>query len=79
MLALFATSIYFLCLDTKKVTKKNKGKHDRSARFGVLTRTFVAFIGIVQTKCSVLFRKDLQIDVFAQPLSLYRKNAMPQI
>jgi hypothetical protein len=27
--------IYFLCLDAKKVTKKNQGKPERSARFAV--------------------------------------------
>jgi hypothetical protein len=34
-LSVFVVSIYFLCLDAKKVTKKNQGKHERSARFAV--------------------------------------------
>jgi len=28
-------SIYFLCLDTKKVTKKNQGQHDASGRLSI--------------------------------------------
>jgi len=27
--------IYFLCLDTKKVTKKNQGQHDASGRLSI--------------------------------------------
>jgi hypothetical protein len=30
--------LYFLCLDTKKVTKKNQGKPERSARFALPTQ-----------------------------------------
>jgi hypothetical protein len=29
--------LYFLCLDAKKVTKKNQGKPERSARFALPT------------------------------------------
>jgi hypothetical protein len=51
----FVVSICFFCLDpafgwtglafsgtsTKKVTKKNQGKHERSARFAVPTRPYL--------------------------------------
>ena len=37
-------SIYFLCLDTKKVTKKNQGQPDRSARLSLPPAPFTSLI-----------------------------------